>query len=101
MGEIKFVIKSMVVTVLVVLGLQTKVGKLTLEEHLEYWIHTSQLATTLQEVASGGVQALQHAGKATSEIVSKALGNNPHVQKASRLTFELKRSVQAEEEQKR
>jgi hypothetical protein len=100
MGEIKFALKSIIITVLLILGMQTKVGQLTIEEHFETWVRTSNIAHTLQQVASGGVQAIQHVGKATTEIVSKALGNNPHVQKASRVSLDFKRSVEAEPNKK-
>ena len=100
MGEIKFIIKSILLTVLLIFAMQTKIGPQTLEDRWDLWVRTSNASHVLQQVASGGVQAVRHASSAISEIVGKALGNNPQVQRASRLSLEFKRNPQVESDKK-
>jgi hypothetical protein len=94
MDEIKFVIKNLIVTVVLLLALQVKVGANTLEYQAITLIETSSVTRYLQNVAQGAVLAIRNAGKATSDFVSRTF-QQQETQRASRFNMEFKRSPQS------
>jgi hypothetical protein len=60
MEAFKFVIKSMVVTSLMVMLMQVKVGGTTIEEHSYRLLKDSTVSNSLQATAAGGVMALKN-----------------------------------------
>jgi hypothetical protein len=60
MSEVFFVIKTFIVTLLVVFVLQFKVGGLSLENHLNYWLKQSTVAQYAQSAATGALLAIQN-----------------------------------------
>ena len=97
MPEFMFVLKAFLISLLLTVFLQMKVGNDTLENQAHDWIQTSAIPMYLQKVASGGVLALQNAGKTATAFVSKNFGHEPS-QKAGRMNIELKRSDKYEQE---
>lgn len=97
MPEIAFVIKSIFIAVLVMIGLQYKIGNTTLEQRAHAWIQTSSTALYLQQVASGAVLAIRNASGMATGFVSKTFNSDFSTQKASRLNLEFKRSQQYQE----
>ncbi|MEK7356399.1 MAG: hypothetical protein AAB250_08115 [Bdellovibrionota bacterium] len=57
MGDVIFVIKTLVITVALVVMMQIKIGPNTIEQHSLAWIHHSAAVEELQEVAAGAVKA--------------------------------------------
>ncbi|MES2962370.1 MAG: hypothetical protein V4760_00675 [Bdellovibrionota bacterium] len=57
MGDLVFVVKTLVITVALVVLMQIKVGSRTVEQHSLAWIHQSVFVEQLQEVAAGAVKA--------------------------------------------
>jgi hypothetical protein len=57
MSELFFVIKTALFSVLLLMTLQMKVGRLTLEQHSEKWIYESKLGNEMQIVARGALKA--------------------------------------------
>lgn len=55
MGSLIFFIKTMAITLIVVVLLQIKVGNETLEDKTLHFVYTSDLTTPLREAAEGGV----------------------------------------------
>ncbi len=92
MSECLFVIKSILITAVLIMVMQVKMGSSTLEDRAYFFIHDSGLGNTFSGVASGlvksGHDGIQHI-KSTlgfpteSKIVSHA---------KSRLKFEVDRS---------
>ena len=58
-GDLLFFIKTIVLTLVVIMLLQIKVGEHTLEQRATTWARKSAVAASLQEVAHGGVLALR------------------------------------------
>jgi hypothetical protein len=56
MGEVFFVLKTMVITIVVVMILQIKIGSSTIEQKSMTWIHESVVVESLRGVADGAVK---------------------------------------------
>lgn len=59
MGEIFFVIKGFVITALLTMALQIRIGQETLEVRAERWLQHSFAAQFVTDTAGGAVKALQ------------------------------------------
>lgn len=57
MGDIFFVLKTLAITITIVVLMQIKIGPRTIEQHSLAWIHQSVVVEQLQEVAAGAVKA--------------------------------------------
>lgn len=105
MPEVKSVIKSFFIALLIVIGLQVKVGSATLENHAQEWIHTSSIAFYLQDVADGATLMLHNVGHSMSDFVGKTFGhhavNGAETQRAGRWNFSFKRSPASEQTHKK
>jgi len=100
MGEVAFVLKSLVAAVLLVAVLQVKVSGNTLERHTETWLQTSSVSNYIQKVASGAVLLVQNSSKAATQLISKTFnGNVSPENRASKLNIEFKRNQKEIERQ--
>jgi hypothetical protein len=92
MGEFWFVLKSLVVTVLLLFGMQLQVGNQSIESRMIHWTQNSSIAKFLQAVAEGGIRATQDG----FSYVSNQLGGKSAAQEASaqfgRLNLNMERS---------
>lgn len=86
MGDFIFVIKTLVVTVAIVVLMQIRVGGRTIEQHSLAWIHTSVVVEQLQEVAAGAVKA----GSKAVAYVKGALGMKPTIAREDQTIMGLK-----------
>jgi hypothetical protein len=105
-GDLFFVIKSFLFTIVVVVLLQIRIGSMTLENHALKWIHNSSVVENLQGVAAGAVKAAHEATHKLSSLYdensAKVFGDDNSV--SSRIKkFELRHSsaIQQEQEQHR
>ncbi len=57
MSEVFFVLKTLIVTIAIVLLLQIRIGRSTLEQHSLTWLHSSTAVEALRGVADGAVAA--------------------------------------------
>lgn len=57
MGEFFFVVKVFMATVLIVLLMQIRIGRATVEQHSIGWLHTSNAVEALRGVADGAIAA--------------------------------------------
>jgi len=95
MSDVMFVIKCLVVTLVIVVLLQIRVGQRTLEGHTMAWLHHSSVTQHLQDVAEGAVKA----GGEAKRDVAGFLGTDqtppaPEPEaKASHQWFKIKRSA--------
>ncbi|GIL18789.1 MAG: hypothetical protein BroJett040_25400 [Oligoflexia bacterium] len=99
MDEVKFAIKALFAAAILTIILQMKVSGRTLESHGQEWLENSSVSQYLRKVAGGAALAVSSGSKVVSEFAGKAFGEVPHVQKASRLNLELKRSPQVQPDQ--
>jgi len=99
MPEVMFVLKSLVIAVVVMMGLQVKVGNTSIEQQAHQWIQTSSVGTYLQSVAAGAALAIRNAAGMTTDFVSSTFNNDQTTQKAGRLNMNFKRSQKYQEEQ--
>lgn len=99
MPEVMFVVKSLAVTVVLMICLQIKIGKSTIEDSLHHWIQTSSVSTYVHEVSSGAVQVIRNTAQASKDFVAETFGHESGTQKAGRLNFDFKRSQKHQEEQ--
>lgn len=58
MSDLLFIIRMVIITVVVVLLMQIKIGPATIEQHSTEWLHTSSVVTSLQGVSEGAVKIL-------------------------------------------
>ncbi len=98
MGDLFFVVKMMVYTLILVVILQVKVGPTTLEQKLQRLTHQSELAGTLQEVAQGaatflGAQYNRLAGQINSKYIQKHSASQIPGQRLNNKLRELKQSI--------
>ena len=106
MQEVLFVVKCFVVTALMIVGLQIRVGHQTAERTVMSWIHHSSVSHTLQDVAEGAVKFGQAGQKKFLDLVgSNQTAEEPTATEASTGGwFKIKRSAayqrQKEREQK-
>ncbi|MCE3009663.1 MAG: hypothetical protein LW875_03510 [Proteobacteria bacterium] len=101
MSEVGFVIKSLALSIVLTVLLQFKLGNQTLEVHAYQWVRESRLGPSLQDVAKGAVLLMKDAKIAASDFVSQNFKSDSSEAKASRLTFELKRSEAGEKSQQK
>jgi len=99
MPEVMFVLKSLVVTVVIMIGLQIKVGNVSLEDSIHHWVQTSNISNYVHGASSGAVLAIRNAAQATKDFVGETFGHESGTQKAGRLNFEIKRSQKYLDEQ--
>ncbi len=69
MGEVFFVIKGFVLTILLAMALQVRIGNDTLEIRAERWIERSAAGQFITDTANGGVKALQRGYRWTRQQV--------------------------------
>jgi hypothetical protein len=60
MSELIFVIKSLVITVVLVILMQVKVGNASIEDYSQHWLTRSSVSIYIQSVAAGGALALRN-----------------------------------------
>ncbi len=63
MSELFFIVKSIFLTLVVIILFQVKIGETTLEEKTIYWAQQSSVLQPLHEVAHGGVKVLRESWK--------------------------------------
>lgn len=94
-GDILFFIKCLVMTFIVVILLQVKIGNMTLEERTKNWAAESSLVAPLEDVAKGGVKGIREAWKSLTGNFSKKIKNqfeNNNVPGQRTLGVKLERS---------
>ncbi len=75
MEDIMFVLKCLVVTAVLVVAMQIRVGHESVESHMMSWLHNSTVSNTLNDVAAGAVKA----GKSGKDAVMNLVGANEPV----------------------
>ncbi|WP_413289588.1 hypothetical protein [Bdellovibrio sp. HCB337] len=60
MSEILFVVKCLVLTVLLTVFMQVKVGSASIEAYSQNWLQRSSVSIYIQSVAAGGALALKN-----------------------------------------
>lgn len=55
-----FVVKSFIITVVLVVAMQVKVGNSSLESYSQWWLQKSSVSIYVQSVAAGGALALRN-----------------------------------------
>ena len=84
MSSFIFILKSVVLTILVVCFMQIPMGNRTIEENTHEWLVRSEIGQTIQTTAAGGVVFVR---RTTHDFVKKAKGlfkNGETTEKASR-----------------
>lgn len=55
-----FVLKSFIITVVLIVAMQVKVGNSSLESTAQWWLQKSSVSIYIQSVAAGGALALKN-----------------------------------------
>ncbi len=92
MPEMMFVLKSLVIAIVVTVGLQMRVGNVTIENQAHTWIQTSTIPNYLKDVSSGAILAIRNATKVSTDFISQTFSHDSSTQKAGRLNLDFKRS---------
>ncbi len=106
MGDIFFVIRMSIYTVIMIIILQVKVGPTTLEEKLYQFTHQSQLAGAIQGVAQGaarfvGLQYNNLTGHVKSRFVEQHSSTQRPGDRLESKIEELKNSLNKQWEKKK
>ncbi len=91
MGTLLFVIKTLTLTVILVVVLQIEWGENTLEETAMDFVHESRLLEPLREASQGAHLVIKNSWKSVSEKVNQSLYGIPAAARSE--VFKLKRSV--------
>lgn len=73
MEEFKFVIKSLLFTMLLVVLMQVKVGTASIETHSFRWLQRSSVSQYIQSAAAGGAMALRNLGRSLKESATNTV----------------------------
>lgn len=73
MDELKFVMKCLLLTMILVVLMQVKVGASSIETYSFQWLRTSSTSQYLQSVAAGGAMALRNLGETIKQGVSSTV----------------------------
>ncbi len=93
MFQLISIVKSLVLTLFIVLLLQVKVGDSTLEERAVFWFRSSPLVRPMQRVVDGGVRVLQQSFGRLTGLFDWSLKGQLRQQPGHRdLNFQLERS---------
>ena len=81
MGDLFFVIKMFIYTLILVVFMQVKVGTTTVEEKILYWTHQSELAGNFQNIAQGAIRFMSDQiywfkGKVQGKVMDKIDGSS-------------------------
>ena len=71
MKDLFFILKSLLLTSIVVLLLQIKIGRHTFEERITVWLHNASVILPLNEVASGGMKAIKDLWKDSNQFIGE------------------------------
>ena len=71
MDALKFVLKTLIFTMLMVVFMQVKVGGNTIEEYSYRWLKTSSVSQYLQATAAGGAMALKNLGQSLKTTIKR------------------------------
>lgn len=95
MFQLISILKSLAVTIVIVLLLQIKVGNDTLEDRAVFWFRSSPTVQPLQTVVNGGVKFVRNGFHKLTALFdwnpSKSLSNQPGKRD---LNFQIERSRQ-------
>jgi hypothetical protein len=93
MGEIKFALKCLAATALLIMLSQVKVGNSSIEDYAQNWLRSSKVAQFVQNAARGGARLIQDGFQMGTKMISKSEVPAMDSQRASRFNFEIKRSM--------
>ena len=74
MADILFVLKSFLVTFILVVVMQIQVGNNTIESHLQGWIRGSVVVQSLRDIAHGAVKVISQGYQSTVSTLDTKLG---------------------------
>lgn len=100
MPELSFVIKAFALSLILMVGLQFRVGNTTLEGQAHSWIQAATVPNYLKDVSAGAIIAIRNATKVGTDFIGKTFGHDSFTQKAGRLNLDFKRSPAVRDEQK-
>ena len=67
MTDIFFVLKSLAITVVILILMQIKIGDSTMETKFHHWVNSAAVVAPLQEAADGGVALVKQAWNKVSK----------------------------------
>ncbi len=73
MEELRFVVKCLMFTMLMVVLMQVKMGGATIEARAFSWLRTSSVSQYIQAAAAGGAMALRSLGSTVKEGISNTV----------------------------
>jgi len=81
MGDVIFVLKTLVITIALVTLMQIKIGSRTIEQHGLAWMHHSVIVEQLQDVAAGAVKVGQKGATQVKSLVNGKTDLDVHIEK--------------------
>lgn len=73
MEELRFVVKCLMFTMLLVVLMQVKMGGATIEARTFSWLRTSSVSQYIQAAAAGGAMALRSLGSTVKDGVANTI----------------------------
>lgn len=103
MGNIFYVLKIGIVTLVIVLIMQINIGQNTVENHAEMFIRKSSILEPVREVAEGGFIVLKNVYRKTASTIDTFVTEQFRSENApgKRKLFELKRSLAYQKDQEK
>lgn len=75
MGDVLFAVRMLVITVVIAVFLQIKIGGMTLEARAHSWVQTSSAVETLREVSRGAVKMIRVGYKTAVNLIDANLSS--------------------------
>lgn len=101
MRELFFFVKSLILTVIVVMLMQIEVGDNTVEQKAMMWIESSPIVSPLREAAEGGAKLVRQGWKQVAGAFDKVLSDGfkrENLSGSRDVRFRLERSKKVLEE---
>jgi hypothetical protein len=78
MSDLFFVIRMVIITAVLLIVMQIKVGTVTIERSAQEWMHSSSMIASLQKVAGGAVKFLSQGYKTVATSIDSGVGKVFH-----------------------
>lgn len=76
MSELFGALKTLLVSFVILMALQMRVGGVTIESKLTDWYYTSGASKYLQQTASGAVLSIKQAGASASSFITEKISSS-------------------------
>lgn len=84
MAEVRFALKCLGISILIILGLQLRVGGERLENKLESLVKSTQIVEPLQQVADGATLGIRRGSDFIQKFLSEQFAGRSNIERAAK-----------------